>query len=364
LILAACGAQGINTNWPGLSTDGENIFVAYGPGVIAYAAETQQQLWSFPPEPSATLSFFAAPSIQEDRVVLGDFGAAGGFFSPQVVVGLYGLRDAQSNSPQTLWTENELATGSIVAAPLQIGDQVFVGSANNFVYALDGNTGQPVWPEPFKTDHGIWGTPAYKDGVLFVNSLDRTVYALDAATGRMQWSQNLEGALASAPVVNESLVYVTSFDSKLYALDADSGDISWTATAEDWIWGSPAYDDGNVYFADVKGNVYSVSGSSGEQNWRQQIGGSVQTSPVVNGNAVYIGSEGASTEEQGDQGLLTALAVETGQQLWQVSTPAPLYSTPVIVGEEIVVVVQHETAFLIAYDVASGAQRWQIAPPQ
>lgn len=361
LILAACGTQGTNTNWPGLSTDGENIYVAYGPGVLAYSAETQERLWSYPPEASGTLSFFAAPSVQDGRAVLGDFGAAGGFFSPKLVVGLYGFNDAHSQTPQAIWTANDLATGSIVASPLQVGDQVFVGTADNFVYALDGSNGQPLWNAPFETDHGVWGTPAYRDGRLFVNSLDNTVYALDADTGEMQWSQVLEGALASAPVVNEDLVYVTSFDHRLYALEVGSGNVAWTVEAEDWIWGSPAYADGIVYFVDVKGNAFAVSGASGEQQWTQQIGRPVQSSPVVNGAAVYIGSEG---DPELEQGMLTALSIEDGKQLWQVTTPSPLYSTPALVGDLIVAVVQSETAFLVAYDVETGGQEWQIAPPQ
>jgi len=361
LILAACGARGINSNWPGLSTDGENVYVAYGPSVIAYSVETQQRLWSYPPEPSATLSFYAAPSIQDGRVVLGDYGASGGFLSPQVVVGLYGFTLAQSGSPQSIWTANDLATGSIVASPLQVGDQVFVGTANNFVYALDAVSGQPLWPSPFETDHGIWGTPAYKDGKLFVNSLDKTVYALDADTGEMIWSKRLEGALASGPAVNENLIYVTSFDNRLYALEAISGAVAWTVEAEDWIWGAPVYEAGTVYFADVKGNVFAVDGTSGEQRWVTPIGEQVQTSPVVNGNAVYVGSEGNA--EQGE-GMLTALAVDSGEQLWQVSTLSPLYTAPVLVDDLIVVVVSNETAFLVAYDVNSGTQQWQIAPPQ
>ena len=76
-VLAACGAGGTSSNWPGLSTDGESIYVAYGPGVVGFDMETQEQVFAYPEEPTGTLAFFAAPSIQDGKMVFGDFGAGG-----------------------------------------------------------------------------------------------------------------------------------------------------------------------------------------------------------------------------------------------------------------------------------------------
>ena len=360
-LLVACGTTGTNTNWPGLSTDGEKVYVAYGPGVIAYDPETQSQTWSFPAEANRALQFFAAPSVQDGRIIIGDFGASGGMLSPGVVVTLYALNDTGQGSPGSLWKNDKLVSDRVVAPPLQVGDQLFVGTANNFLIAIDAASGEKQWE--FEAGHSIWGQPAFKDGILYVASLDRTVYALEAKTGQEVWRTALGGALASSPVVNTNLVYVASFDNKLHALDIKTGKEKWSAPAQDWIWDSPAFADEIVYYADIKGNVFAVDGITGEQLWSQQINHPIQTSPVIVGNTVYIAAEG-DIEAEEPRGTLTALAADTGQELWQKTAPGPLYTTPVIVGDSIVVTLQSEAALLIGFDLETGVQQWVYTPPQ
>ncbi|MFQ5398503.1 MAG: PQQ-binding-like beta-propeller repeat protein [Anaerolineae bacterium] len=351
LVLAACGARGITGNWPGLSTDGKNVYVAYGPSVIAYDVEAQEQLWSFPAESNRALQFFAPPSVQDGRIILGDYGAAGGFFSPGVIVTVYALEGDGRGTPNTLWADEGVADDRIVAAPLQVENRVFVGTANNKLLALDAETGNLLWE--FEVGHGIWGQPSFKDGVLYVSSLDRSVHALDAETGSELWQTELGGAIAGKPVTDENLVYVSSFDGKLHALDMAAGQEQWAVEAEDWIWEAPTLDNGVLYFADVKGNVYAVTATGGEHIWSQQIGHPIQTRPVVVGDKVFIASEG---DVESEQGLLTALTADTGELVWQTNTPAPLYTTPVVVGDTIVVAMQSETALLMAFNLETGGQ--------
>ena len=116
LMLAACGGQITNTNWAGLSTDGERVYLAYGPRVLAYDPATQERSWIFPEENGA-VQFYSAPSVEGDRVVFGDYGRAGGFFSPRVTVSIYGLNNVASGAPGALWTNSESASDKIVAPP-------------------------------------------------------------------------------------------------------------------------------------------------------------------------------------------------------------------------------------------------------
>ena len=358
LVLAACGATGINDNWPGLSTDGERVFVAYGAGVLAVDAATGNEVWSFPEEPNARLPFYAAPSWQDGRLILGDYGASGGLLSPGIIVSVYALMDDGQGSPELLWQDSQLIGDRIVASPLQVGDQVIVSTANNFVYAMDAESGQLNWQ--FEAGHAIWGQPAYKDGVLFITSLDKSVYALDIKTGREKWRQTFAGAIAGAPVLNENLVYVANFDNKIHALDIETGAERWTAVAEDWIWSAPAYADGVLYFADAQGNVFAVNARNGDQIWKQAIELPVQSSPVVSGDIVYIAADGSGEETSGQ---LLALSTQDGSELWTKDTPAPLFSTPIVVGEQIIVALQSETALLIAFNLETGSEEWKLAPP-
>lgn len=361
LFLTACGGQVANSNWPGLSTNGEKLYLANGSQVLAYDAATQDLDWAFPAEPNGTLQFYAAPDQQDGQVVFGDYGAAGGFFSPNVTVSVYAVEDTTSGgTPATNWSNSAVAQDKIVAPTLQVGDTIYVGTADNWVLALDNaRDGELIWG--YETGHSIWGQPVYVDGKLIVTSMDRSIYAFDAENGNILWRVELTGALPSGPVLNGSLVYVSSFDNQVHALDVETGDEVWAAEAANWVWGAPAYADGAVYFADIDGNVYAVDSQTGDSLWQQQTLGAVQTSPLVADGKVFVASEG----QLGDNpaGALTAFNTSDGKEQWQKLTPgAPLFTSPVAIDDLVVVALQSEQASLIAFNRETGGQEWSIAP--
>lgn len=359
-MLAGCGSRIANQSWPGLSTDGEKLYLANGTTVFSYYADDQSVAWTFPAEPKANQQFFAAPSVQENRVIFGDYGVPGSFFQPGVTVSIYSVEnvDDGGSAPEN-WVQSVDINDKIVAPPLQVGDTVFVGTADNYVLALNAETGERLWN--FETGHSIWGQPAYRDGVLFSTSMDRSIYALDAVSGEELWQTLFAGAIASGPVLNDDMIFVSDFDSQIHALDIHSGEEQWSAPATNWVWGAPAYADGVVYYADVEGNVFAVDASSGAAIWQAKTPGAIQTSPVVDGGTVYVASEGESSEVP--VGALRAFSVEDGRELWTAIAPSPLFTSPVVVDDAVIVALQSEVAMLIAYDLNTGGQLWTIAPP-
>lgn len=360
LFLAACGGGLGNESWPGLSTDGEKLYLANGPTVLSYFADNQTLAWSYPAEPQANKLFYAAPSVEGDRVIFGDYGVAGGFLSPSITVSVYAVDNVDDGgaAPEQ-WTQSADINDKIVAPPLQVGDRVFVGTADNYILAMNATNGDVLWS--FETGHSVWGQPAFRDGVLFVTSMDRSIYALEAETGNELWRTSFVGAIAAGPVLNDEFVYVSDFDRQLHALDIQTGDEKWAASANNWIWGAPAYADGVVYYADIEGNVFAVDALTGEAIWQNKTPGAVQTSPVVMGDKVFVASEGESSETR--VGALRAFSVEDGRELWTTIAPAPLFTTPVVIDDAVIVALQSETAMLLAYDGETGGQLWTIAPP-
>ena len=373
--LTSCSRGAIAANWPGMSSDGENIYVAYGNGVLGLEAATQDLLWSFKPE-NAALFFYAPPSVENGRAILGDFGAAQGLFSPQTVVSIYGV-DVSDGTATTLWTRNDLAKDRIVAGPLQVDGVAYIATADNLLLALEAETGAELWR--FAAEFSIWAEPTYHDGTLFVASLDRNLYAINAADGSEKWSAELSGAMSAQPVVNAetNLVYAASYDRAVHALDMDSGEEAWKVDATDWIWSAPALADGALYFGDSSGNVFAVDAANGDMLWQSgvhamntvagaaqnpplAIKGAIQASPAVQNGVVYVASLGNSESEEG---LLVALDAATGGELWQATTPAPLFSNPVIVGDMIVVALQSEVGILQGYELETGDLSWSFQPP-
>ena len=360
ILLTGCSGRITTTNWAGLSSDGRLVYLAFGPQVLAYDPATQTQAWLHPQETS-TAAFFAPPAAADGRVVFGDYGRAGGLFSPRVTVSVYGLQENEAGGASQLWANTTDARDKIVAPPLQVDDQVFVGTADNHVLALDATNGSLQWD--YETNHAIWGRPAYRDGTLYVASMDWSVYALDAASGELQWSTPLGGALPSGPILGDDLLYVSSFDGNVHALDIATGEKRWAAPgAGDWVWGAPSVVDGTVYFGDIAGNLFAVDAQSGEQRWTKATQAAIQTSPVVVGDTLYVASEIAG---ETPTGALTAYSTSDGQQLWTVPTSTPLYATPVLVDDTLVVATQDANALLIGLDLTNnGQERWRYALPQ
>lgn len=357
-FLVGCATDPNANNWIGLSADEDTVYVASGTEVLAVDVASQDLLWQFPEETSP-VPLFAAPAISDKKIVVGNYGAPGGFFSPQVVVTVSGL-EYQDDTLDVLWENDVVAQGSVVAPPLIEGETVYLGTADNQVLALDLIDGSLIWQ--YETGHSIWGRMEYLDGTLYVNSLDKTLYAFNADTGDVRWQKTFDGALAGHPVLVDETLFIASFDRKLHALSAQDGAEQWAFDAQNWIWDSPAYANGSVYFADIDGNVYAVNASTGEQVWTQQIETAVQTAPIIANDVIYIASEGdpANTEE----GVLVALSTDNGAELWRKTTPAPLYTTPVLVQDTLIVALQSEAALLMGFDPETGGQRWLFIPPE
>lgn len=361
VVLSSCGSRLVTSNWAGLSTDGEKVYLANGAQVLAVdvADNAATQSWAFPTETNAAQHFYAAPSVQDGRVIFGDYGRSGGFFSPRVRVTVFALKNNPDAPPAELWQTDGEAHDKIVAPVLQVGDRAYVGTADNHIIAMDANTGEAIWD--YEAQHAIWGQPQFRDGVVYVTSMDWNVYALNADTGDLVWSTKLGGAIASAAVLGDDLMYVSSYDGNVHALKITDGEQVWQAPATDWVWASPALDGERVFFGDIQGNIFAVDAKTGEQLWTKATGASVQSAPVVLGDTVYFASEIAG---ETPTGALTAYATADGQQKWQTPTAAPLYTNPVVFDDDTIVVALASTdALLIGYNAQSGSEQWRLAPP-
>lgn len=365
IVLAACGARVSNESWPGLSTSDETVFVAYGPGVLAVDIGEERQLWQFPEETNPGLQFYAPPFVAEEQIVIGDFGASGGLFSPGPTVTVYALENNGSDGslPSVRWSRDDVADDRIIAAPLQADGKIFVGTSNNKMLALDAENGDLLWA--FQTGHSVWAQASYAGEVLFVASLDNSVYALNAENGELLWQTELSGSIAGRPVLVDDLLYVSSFDRAVHALDSGSGEEVWLAEAEDWVWGAPAVNEGAVFFGDIAGNIYAVNAANGEEIWTREASGAIQTAPLYADGIVFVVSGEVEGEEEERGGQVLALDAESGERVWDEDTPAPVFSTPVRVGNNVVVAVQNQEGILqlLVYDMESGDQVWDYTPP-
>jgi outer membrane protein assembly factor BamB len=121
-----------------------------------------------------------------------------------------------------------------------------------------------------------------------------------------------------------------------------------------------------VIFTDKRGNVFAVDAETGRPIWDAQVSGQVVASPIVAGGTVFIASAGLNDAGTDGvrQGALVALDVETGDELWREVISAPIYSTPVIVQDTVVIALPPGAeSLLIVFNQADGDEIWRYSLP-
>ena len=360
-FLAACSALP-NENWPGLTAVDDTVYVAYGQGVLAVDIEAREQRWFFPDEPNAALSFFAAPSVSDDRVIFGDYGQSGGFFNPNTTVSIYAFEEEAEALLDPLWVRSDVAEDRIVAPATQAADTVFIGTADNHLLALDAQSGELLWD--FEAGHSIWAQPVYHEGVVYLASLDNSVYALDVETQELLWETALSGSVASGPTLSGDVLYVPSFDRQIHALDVATGEEIWAADATEWVWGSPAVGGGLVYYGDIAGSLFAVGALTGELTWHAVLPGAIQSAPLFVDGRLFVGTGEIEGDAEERTGQLIALDAASGDVVWEQEAPAPVFTSPVAADGKVVVAVRTADGLLqlLVYEQDSGELEWEFSP--
>ncbi len=220
-----------------------------------------------------------------------------------------------------------------LSSPVISGGNVYFGSGDTHVYALDAATGALRWK--FKTGDVVHASPAISDGVLYIGSWDRNMYALDAASGRELWRfqtgndtiiYNQIGIASSAAVAN-GIVFFGCRDGHFYALEARTGAQKWKHDNKTgWVIASPAVKDGIVYFPTSDGTRFkAIDGATGRLMYSVENKAVSFSSPAIVNDVVYFGSS---------DGWLHALDLRTGAVKGQFQTDGSKAFSPRYVDAE------------------------------
>ena len=230
-----------------------------------------------------------------------------------------------------LWATGVIFTGPVplpatgVDAPVNAEDWALAGRDPAHTAAVpshDGFEGGELWR--FETPHPLSAAPAVSGGQLFLGTGENRVVALDAATGGVLWERPLPAVTVTTPAVTPDAVYVTVRDGLLLAMDRRSGAELWSLSTDSALFASPAVYRGVVYAGSWNGTLYAVDAQTGERLWTFQADGSIVAPPAFQDDLMALAV---------DDGFVYVLDLVTGRRHLIFDTVNALTESPVFTGD-------------------------------
>lgn len=245
---------------------------------------------------------------------------------------LHGVSAARlGDQPEVAWRFD--TKGDILSSPVIANGVVYVGSTDNFVYAIDLKTGDQRWK--FETKDMVEAPPLVLDGRVFIGSSDFFFYALDAAGGGLLWKHEtqdriLGGANWFRSKSGKTRVLVGSYDANVYCFDVQGGEPLWTYTTDNYVNGSPAIAGSETLFGGCDAALHLVDLESGERVARVDLGEGCQVagSVALLGDRAYFGHYGNE---------FLRVNLDDGETEWRYASKRQGFCSSPAVGEKYVV---------------------------
>jgi len=155
----------------------------------------------------------------------------------------------------------------IYSNPLVDDDIVYFGSNDNYLYAVDINSGNELWS--YQTAFNVQSGSAIQDSIVYFES-GNNCYALNKLTGDEVWvfeSNDPDGAELidtwdyhhSTPFIDDTIVYFCCGNGRVYGFDYLNGDLitEFTTLDSSAIRSVPTVNNGILYFGDYNGIIYA-----------------------------------------------------------------------------------------------------------
>lgn len=268
--------------------------------------------------------------------------------------------------PMQRGTAGGVACGVLPASQPSLTDWSFLARPQQ-VY----QSGVPVWASPAFAV--VQGRPC-----LFIGGADQTMYALDLATHRRIWSKITNGCIVDAPVVawvqGRQVVFWGSSDRFVYAHTAIDGQPLWTRelapptnTQAQAHIPAPCFADGVLYLTcfiydkAINSNsqqswLCALDAATGDLLWRQELPHGQVNAPIgcrIDGQLfLFVASR---------RGVLHAFRVSPRGAVpaWSFQMPHEVLGSPAVwAGEKPKVFLGSKFGDLIAIDALTGQKLW------
>ncbi|KLO24247.1 hypothetical protein X275_00755 [Marinitoga sp. 1197] len=181
-------------------------------------------------------------------------------------------------------------TGNVIFSSPAIGidGTVFVGSVDNYLYAINPN-GSLKWK--FEMGYYVTSSPTIgTEGTIFVGSGDYYIYAINS-DGSLKWKFETGNVVSSSPAIGaDGTIFVGSYDNYIYAINPD-GTLKWKFKTGYYVNSSPAIGaDGTIFVGSYDNYLYAIN-PDGTLKWKFKTGYYVNSSPAIGADGtIFVGS--------------------------------------------------------------------------
>jgi outer membrane protein assembly factor BamB len=251
------------------------------------------------------------------------------------------------------------------SSPVIYKDSVIVqadllGDEGSFIAAFDVKTGKQLWRTP-RDEVPSWSTPFLYEGsrrTELITTATRFARAYDPATGKELWRLgNHATTMVPSPIAGDGLIFLASGNSltiqPIYAIrPGATGDITlkegentneavtWSQRRGGAYAATPVFYDGLLYIVSSGGVLTAYNAETGERAYQERLApGSYYASGVGADGKLYFASE--------DGDVTVVKAGPTYERLAQNSMGAPVFATPAISQNMIIIRTQH---YLVAVE--------------
>jgi len=297
--------------------------------------------------------------------------------------------------------------GPVRGSSVTDNTNVYFGSADGHLYALNKTSGQLVWK--FKTESSISATPALSENLVIISSSNNSVFAINKTTGKQEWRYSTQPSVpaywewdyyTASPVIDAGRVYAGSGDAHLYVLSLE-GKLLWKYKTNGRIRAACLVKGGKIYQPSNDGTVYVLNAVDGKFLWKFDTDGakydsrkfgwdrnSIYATPLIQDSLLIVASRdgktyavntnsrkkkwdftygptwamSASLENNvayigwSDNSLLSAIDVLTGKEKWKFQSGSLVYTKPFLTGKDVYIGSADENLYCL--QKSNGEKRW------
>ena len=223
--------------------------------------------------------------------------------------------------------------GSIYASPLLDRDRVYAASYGGQVAAFDRTSGKPLWQ--VKTDSAVTGTLLLFDNRLYAGTTGGQIFSIDAIKGNSLWEKpaHLTGSLEASIVMAPEFLLAAGNDSRLTALDLNGKAYYWQYSTSDSIYASPLVAQDRVFVFSIGQKAAALAVNTGQPVWEVDLPAPVRSTPAfLDGNIYFTGVSGPFLHIMDSTNGNILTKIDTGD--WIESGPQLVGNTLLLAGKD------------------------------